>query len=93
MSATDWREKKREETFEGTVRGLRNRRNVDSAFTIADAHSSLKDLYILEGNDWLGRGELGDIVTSATIAAYELFIHEWEKELSGGVQAADPKGD
>jgi hypothetical protein len=92
MSATDWREKKREETFEGTLKGLRNRRSVDSAFSLQDARSSLKDLYILEGNDWLGRGELGDIVTSATIAAYELFIHEWEKELSGPASEAAPKG-
>ncbi len=78
MSSTDWREKKREEVFESTLKGLENRRRVDPSFSLSDARSSLDHLYVLEGNDWLGRGELGDIVTSATIAAYEHFIVEWE---------------
>ena len=78
MSSTDWREEKQESVFESTLRGLENRRKADRSFTIADARSALDHMYILEGNDWLGRGELGDIVTSATIAAYEHFIHEWD---------------
>ena len=77
MSSTDWREEKRESVFESTLRGLENRRKVDPGFTLADARSSLDHLYILDGNDWLGRGELGDIVSQATIAAYEHFIQEW----------------
>ena len=81
MSSTDWRELKREETFEGTLKGLENRRRVDPSYTIADARQDLEHQYILEGNDWLGRGELGDIISSATIAAYEHFIFEWESEL------------
>jgi len=81
MSSTDWREQKREEVFESTLKGLENRRRIDRGFFLADARSALDHLYILEGNDWLGRGELGDIVTSATIAAYEHFIFEWKTEL------------
>ena len=79
MSSTDWREVKQESVFESTLRGLENRRKADRSFTIADARSALEHLYILEGNDWLGRGELGDIVASATISAYEHFIHEWDR--------------
>jgi len=80
VSSTDWREEKQEEIFEGTLRGLENRRKADKGFTAADAKSFLTHLYILEGNDWLGRGELGDIVASATVAAYEHFIEEWNAE-------------
>jgi len=79
MSSTDWREKKREEVFESTLRGLENRRRIDPSFSLEDLRSALSHLYILDGNDWLGRGELGDIVSSATIAAYEHFKTEWER--------------
>ncbi|MCE1158251.1 MAG: hypothetical protein LWX23_05760 [Spirochaetia bacterium] len=82
MSSTDWREKKREEVFESTLRGLQNRRRIDPSFTLEDLRSALNHLYILDGNDWLGRGELGDIVSAATIAAYEHFQNEWEKSLA-----------
>ena len=81
MSSTDWREQKREEVFESTLKGLENRRRIDTDFSLADARSALEHLYVLEGNDWLGRGELGDIVTAATIAGYEHFIFEWKTEL------------
>lgn len=77
MGVADWREKKHEEVFESTLRGLQNRRRNDPGFSLEELKSSLEHLYILEGNDWLGRGELGDIVTSATIAAHERFLHDW----------------
>ncbi|MDX9827925.1 MAG: hypothetical protein RBT73_09285 [Spirochaetia bacterium] len=82
MSSTDWREKKREEVFESTLRGLQNRRRIDPSFSLDDLKSALNHLYVLDGNDWLGRGELGDIVSSATIAAYEHFQIEWNKALA-----------
>jgi hypothetical protein len=80
MSTRNWQERKGEEVFETTLRGLERRRVADLDFTISDAESALEHLYILEGNDWLGRGELGDIVTSSTIAAYEHFIAQWKGE-------------
>ena len=92
MSISDWQESKRRETFESTVAGLENRRKVDPAFTLEDAVSSLEHLYVLEGNDWLGRGELGDIVTSATIAGYEHFVFEWRAvfdKSAAGPEAVD----
>ena len=82
MSITDWQENKRREVFESTLAGLENRRRVDPSFTLEDAVSALDHLYVLEGNDWLGRGELGDIVTSATISGYEHFIFEWRAAVS-----------
>ena len=91
MSVTDWREQKRVEVFEGTLRGLENRRRIDPAFGIAEAKSSLEHLYILDGNNWLSRGELGDIVSEATIAAYEHFIHEWPD--SDAASSGRPAGE
>ncbi len=89
MSVSDWQEDKRRATFESTVSGLENRRRVDPCFRLEDAVSALEHLYVLEGNDWLGRGELGDIVTSATIAGYEHFIFEWRAALEKS--AASPE--
>jgi hypothetical protein len=37
----------------------------------------------MEGDDWLGRGEVGDIMMAATIAAYEVFIAQWEVKRAG----------
>jgi hypothetical protein len=78
MSATDWRDAKYDEVFAGTHRGLERRRMNDACFSIGDAEGVLKHLYIQDGNDWIGRGELQDTILSATIAAYESFIAEWK---------------
>ncbi len=79
----EWHDEKYREIFEGTLSGLHRRRAVDPNFSIEDAENQLAHLYVLDGNDWLGRGSLGDIVSGATIAAYELFIHEWKAEIGG----------
>jgi hypothetical protein len=92
MSSTDWQDKKRQEVFESTLRGLESRRRIDSTFTLDDLRSALNHLYILDGNDLIGRGELGDIVSSATIAAYEHFQSEWEKSLAVTDNEASKKG-
>jgi hypothetical protein len=36
----------------------------------------LRHFYTMEGADWLGRGEVQNITLSATISAYECFIHK-----------------
>ncbi len=87
----EWHDEKYREIFEGTLNGLQRRRSVDPEFAILDAENQLAHLYVLDGNDWLGRGELGDIVSQATIAAYELFIHEWKSELGGNNVGRDQK--
>lgn len=89
MSSTDWRDQKRKEVFESTLKSLENRRLIDPGFTLSDAQSALDHLYVLEGNDWLGRGELGDIVTSATIAAHEHFIFEWRTSMNNSMSGKE----
>ncbi len=81
MSANDWREQKHAEVFEQVSQQLHERRESDPDFTFEHAEGLLDALYVDQGNDWLGRGTLGHIVSSATIAAYEHFLAEWEDDL------------
>jgi hypothetical protein len=78
MSVTEWRDEKYDEVFTSTLRGLEKRRAVDACFQLADAEGVLHHLYIQDGNDWIGRGELQDAIVGATIAAYECFITDWK---------------
>lgn len=84
-----WFDQKYVEVFDGTLNGLGHRRSADPAFSIADAENQLAHLYVLDGNDWLGRGLLGDLISEATIAAYELFIEEWRTEKGGNDACRD----
>jgi len=79
-SSTDWQDRKYAETFEDELRGLERRRAADPNCTIADIEGTLKHLYIMDGQDWLGRGSVQDAVMAATIAAYEHFIASWQAE-------------
>jgi hypothetical protein len=78
-ASVEWRDLTYEKTFEQELRGLR-RRESDPACTVEDLEGTLKHLYIMDGADWGGRGELQDIVMAATIAAYEHFIARWKAE-------------
>jgi hypothetical protein len=77
-ASTDWRDIKYAETFEEELRGLYRRRKSDCGCTVADLEGTLAHLYIMEGADWGGRGELQSITLGATIAAYEQVIAEWK---------------
>jgi hypothetical protein len=77
----DWREIKYNETFEQEVLGL-ERRRASTSCAIEDIEGLLNHLYKLDGDNWIGRGEVQDIVMSATIAAHEHFLAEWKKKKS-----------
>jgi len=74
----EWRDIKYHETFEGELRGLERRRAADPGCTLADIEGTLRNLYIMDGADWGGRGDVQDIAMAATIAAYEHFIAQWK---------------
>jgi len=76
----EWRDIKYNDTFEGELRGLERRRIADPHCTIADIEGTLRNLYIMDGADWGGRGDVQDIAMAATIAAYEHFIAQWKNE-------------
>ncbi len=74
MSATAWKETAYDETFSTTLASLERRQADDGSFTLEAARGVLKHLYVQDGNDWVGRGELQDIVMQATIDAYERYV-------------------
>ena len=78
----EWRDIKYKETFEGELRGLERRRATDPHCTVEDIEGTLKHLYIMDGADWIGRGDVQDITMAATIAAYEHFVAQWKAELA-----------
>ncbi len=77
-----WEDQKYNEVLDDEYRLLERRRAHDSNCTVEDIEGQLKALYIREGQNVDGRGQLGDIVMSATIAAYEAFIDNWKKEIA-----------
>ena len=79
-ASTDWRDRKYQEVLEDELRGLERRRLSDPSCTREDLEGVLKHLYNNDGADWYGRGEVQDIIMSATIAAYEIFITKWKAE-------------
>ena len=78
VSTTEWKEKTYDDTYDKTQRSLVRRRADDPSFDLESARGVLKHLYIQDGNDWGGRGELQDIVMKATLDAYEHFLSRWE---------------
>ena len=78
--SVDWRDTKYNEILEQELRGLERRRNFDPGCTVKDLEGVLDHLYIMDGADWHGRGEVQDINMAATIAAYEQFISQWKAE-------------
>ena len=78
-SAVDWKEIKYKETFESEFRGLSRRKASDPALKVEDIEGILKNMYILYGADQ-DKGEVQEILLSATIAAYESFISAWKAE-------------
>ena len=79
-SSVDWKDIKYGEVFEQELRGLQRRREADPMCTVEDIEGVLQHLYIMDGQDWGGRGDVQDITVAATIAAYEHFIAEWRAE-------------
>ncbi|MCL2069952.1 MAG: hypothetical protein FWH19_03070 [Treponema sp.] len=79
-SSVDWKDAKYNEVFEEELRGLSRRREFDSGCTVKDLEAVLRNLYIMEGSDINGRGQLQDTIMAARIAAYERFIAEWKQK-------------
>ncbi|MDR0567662.1 MAG: hypothetical protein LBG87_00450 [Spirochaetaceae bacterium] len=77
--SVDWRDVKYREIFEQEVRGLERRKASDPNCGAADLEGVLQHLYLMDGADWAGRGEVQDITMAATIAAYEYVIAQWQK--------------
>ena len=83
-SSVAWKNVKYAEIFEEEIRGLERRRKHDPLCRVEDIEGVLQHLYIMDGADWYGRGDVQDITMAATIAAHERFIAEWKAECISG---------
>ena len=81
MSSGAWQQHKYDEVFEHTCAHIRRRRQLDPGFGIEQLEGLLQSEYVSQGNDWDGKGTIQHIVQAATIAAYELVMAEWRREL------------
>jgi hypothetical protein len=79
----DWEERKYREVFDQTVSQLETRRLTDPTFTCQEAQGLLEAAYVDQGNDYIGRGGVVEIVQAATIAAYERILDEWPGQGGG----------
>ncbi len=76
MSATEWRDKTYDETYELTYKALLKTRAEDPEHALSRAEGVLAHLYVNDGNDQFGRGGVQDALMEATIDAHERFIAE-----------------
>lgn len=72
-------DKKFETVFESMYKDLNNKLENDPDFGIDELKALLNSLYVDEGNDWLGRGDLKSAATNATICACESILAEYEE--------------
>jgi hypothetical protein len=80
--STDWQDSAYKETYEKELQGLMRRLALDSSCTAEDLEGTLKNLYILDGADGHGRGEVQNIALAAAIAAHEAVIANLRKQES-----------
>jgi hypothetical protein len=80
-ASSDWQEVAYKDAFDREIWGLRRRLESDPLCTAGDLEGTLHSLYIMDGADWLGRGEVQGTVMAATIAAHETIIEELKKKL------------
>ncbi len=80
MASSDWKDRKFDEVYRSCLGSLHRQKETDGSFTLETARGVLEHLYVQEGNDWTGRGEVQDIQIEASIAAYERFLSDWASE-------------
>jgi len=89
MGVHDWEEKAFNTEFEQALIQVDQLRKIDPSFTIDSLRNMLETAYVHQGNNWTGRGSVGDISHEAVIAAYQQYLAQWEREL--GQAAEDSK--
>ncbi|MDZ7619977.1 MAG: hypothetical protein U1E05_23500 [Patescibacteria group bacterium] len=79
-SQPDWHDQNYAEIYEAACGMVRHRRESDPTFTPQSLRALLQTAYTNEAAGWLGKTTLEIISDSATIAAYESMLHEWQAE-------------
>ncbi|MFD3155494.1 hypothetical protein ACFIJ5_01225 [Haloimpatiens sp. FM7330] len=80
MENKDWEQTQFDRIFDEVYNNLKEQRKVSTSYTIQDLERFLNNLYVNDGNNWEGRGNVTSITNNATIAACETFLAEWREE-------------
>lgn len=72
-----------DENFERTLARLRAE-SEKPGFDVATVEGELSALYVYEGQDWTGRGELKHAEIKGSILAYQTFLRRWRENRSAG---------
>lgn len=88
MGVHDWEEKAFNTEFEQALIQVDQLRKIDPSFTIDSLRNMLETAYVHQGNNWTGRGSVGDISQEAVIAAYQQYLAQWERELGRAGEAS-----
>lgn len=85
-------EEKYEMTFKKVYDMLQWNKNYKPGYTMADLEAFRDSQYFYDGVNMLGRSELKHVVINATIAASEVLLEEWRREMNEGLQSQVPVG-
>jgi len=83
MSMTSYIDELYEETFESVYGSLLEMVQRDPEQAERFIRGVLKGLYIRQGNDWTGRGAIGNAGLDASVAAYESVLAELRASRTG----------
>jgi hypothetical protein len=82
MDIAEWRESSYKKEFDNTVKFIETLKNTDPTFSLTQLEAMLQSEYDRQGLAWDGRGEVMEIKIEASIAAIQLELVRWKKELS-----------
>lgn len=82
MSMTDYLEERYDDTFESVYSVLSDLARRDPLAAAQNIRQTLKSLYVRQGNDWTGRGAVGNASLDASIAAHEAILADLADRLS-----------
>ncbi|MDK9717617.1 MAG: hypothetical protein OEL57_06865 [Trichlorobacter sp.] len=73
---TDYIEERYDDTFDSVYTELSDRAQRDPHEAVRYIRQTLKCLYVRQGNDWTGRGAIGNAGLDASVAAHEAVLAE-----------------
>lgn len=76
MSMTDYIDERYDDTFESVYTMLSDLARRDRTSALRHISQTLKSLYVRQGNDWTGRGAIGNAGLDASVAAHEAVLLE-----------------
>jgi hypothetical protein len=83
MSMISYIDERYDDTFQSVYGGLAELARRDPEHTEQHIRQTLKSLYIRQGNDWTGRGAIGNAGLDASVAAHEAVLAELKTQERG----------